>query len=54
MSDIHRMYLKLELGAVEIHPGAQTLAHHHAQSPNADRAAVQVALHAVQQALQEI
>lgn len=47
-------YLKFELGSTDVHAGAQTLAHHHAHMPDANHAAVQVALHAAQHALEQV
>lgn len=51
---IHLLYLEFELGAVDIHPRAQALPHHHAHGSDAHHAAVQMALHATKHALEQI
>lgn len=46
------LYLKFELGSIDIHARAQALPYHHSHMPDTHYTTVQVALHAAQHALE--
>lgn len=53
-SVLNQLHLKFELGSTDIHASAQALSHHHAHTPDLHHIAVEVALHATQQTLQQL
>lgn len=54
MINYNTIYLKFEFGPINVHAGAQALAHHHPHVSDLHHTAVQVALHAAQQTLKQL